>query len=174
MKALSSLIKNNFLTETCFILMLLFCFSFTVKADTEIIKKLGDAYVIYLPGSAKLNDIVKHLESEISGENWQVVSEMDVGAVVDELGVVVENRVLSVCKIEYLARAIKDDPFISLIIPCRFTVFREQINDSDSRIVVGFYDPVAEAQALDLKHAKAAEIASKELKEILLNVAEYY
>ncbi len=39
---------------------------------------------------------------------------------------------------------------------------------------MGFYDPVAEANGLNLKKAKAAEIATKELKAILLQVAEFY
>ncbi|MFT5452467.1 MAG: hypothetical protein ACI9N9_001959 [Enterobacterales bacterium] len=175
MRELRRKIKTNFYNKACFIVLLFFCFSLSTQAQAEVLKKLGEAYVIHLPGSTSFDDVVKHLENETFGANWQVVSQMDVGAAVDELGVTIESRVLSVCKIKYLAQAIKEDPLISLIIPCRFTVFRDPIGEEgDSRIVVGFYDPLAEAEALDIKQVQAAKIASQELKEILLKVAEFH
>ncbi len=155
--------------------MLFLCLVLAAQVQAEGIVKFGEAYVIYLPDDLDFDDVVRQLESEISGGNWQVVNQMDIGAAVLELGKNIESRVLSVCNIQYLAQAIEDDPFISLIIPCRFTVFRESIGaDEHSRIVVGFYDPVAEANALNLKHAQATKIATKELKEILLKVADFY
>jgi uncharacterized protein (DUF302 family) len=168
-------LKTTFYIKTILIVYLLFCFSFLQSAHSEVIKRLGEAYVIYLPGSTNFDDIVQSLENEVYGANWQVVSQMDVGAAVDDFDVTIENRVLSVCKIKYLAQAIKEDPLISLIIPCRFTIFRESIGDGgDDRIVVGFYDPMAEAKALNLKQVQAAKIASQDLKEILFKVEEFH
>lgn len=146
-----------------------------IVGNAEEIEQRGDAYVIYLSGKLNFDDVVSSLESEIMGENWQIVDQLDIGAAVKEYDKNTENKVLSVCKTQYLAQAIEEDPFISLIIPCRFTVFRESAeNSNQGRIVVGFYDPVAEANGLNLKQAQAAEIATDELKAVLNRLAEIY
>ena len=141
----------------------------------EDIERHGDAYIIYLPGELDFDEVITSLENEIIGENWQLVDQLDIGAAVKEFGKHTDNRVLSVCKTQYLARAIEEDPYISLIIPCRFTVFRETTEKSQQgRIVIGFYDPVAEANGLNLKQAHAAQIATNELKAVLHRMVEIY
>jgi len=146
-----------------------------ILCGAEDIERHGDAYVIYLSGELNFDDVVSSLENEVVGGNWQVVNHLDIGAAVKDFGKHTENRVISVCKTQYLARAIEEDPFISLIIPCRFTVFREATEKpQQNRIVVGFYDPVAEAKGLNLKQAQAAEIATKELRAVLHRMAEIY
>lgn len=141
-------------------------------SNASVISQLGDAYVIYLPASTNFDEVVADVKSEASGVNWQVVNELDVGNAVKEFGLQTENLVISVCNIQYLSKAIKADPMISLIIPCRFTVFREA--NEGNRIVVGFYDPVAEATALNLKQVQAAEVATKDLKAVLERIAELH
>lgn len=135
----------------------------------------GDAYVVYLPADLNFQEVVDRVHSEVLGENWQVIHELNVGKSVQEYDKHTENRIISVCKSQYLARAIEEDPFISLIIPCRFTVFRDPSSDNGpGKIVVGFFDPVAEAKGLELKQAQAAEMATEELKAILQRVAEAF
>ncbi len=153
-------------------ILLSFFFVYACNSNAENIERLGDAYVIYLPKSADFNEVVADVRSEVSGVNWQVVSEMNIGETVKEFGIETENKVISVCNVGYLSRAVQADPMISLIIPCRFTIFRE--NGGDQRIVVGFYDPVAEAAALDLKQAQAAEVAAEDLKTVLARIAEMH
>ena len=170
-------IKLESVSNLCFPHVILLCLIlvFPILGNADDIEHRGDAYVIYLSGELNFNDVVSSLEEEVVGENWQVVNHLDIGKAVKEFGKHTENRVLSVCKTQYLARAIEDDPFISLIIPCRFTVFRESTEKSQpGKIVVGFYDPVAEANGLNLKQAQAAEIATNELKAILYRMAEIY
>lgn len=142
------------------------------NTNAESIERLGDAYVIYLPQSTDFHEVVADVKTELSGVNWQVVSELNIGETVKEFGVEAENTVISVCNLQYLSQAIKADPMISLIIPCRFTVFRE--NGGDQRIVVGFFDPVAEATALNLKQVQAAQVAADDLKAVLGRIAEMY
>lgn len=157
------------------LLIIFLAFLLPVKSNAEDITSHGDAYVIFLPAELEINEVVDRLEYEVLGENWQILDQLDIGAAVEEFDKNTDNRVISVCKLQYLAQAIEEDPFISLIIPCRFTVFRETSeDDKKSRIVVGFYDPVAEAEGLDLKQAQAAKIASNELKAVLLRVADFY
>ena len=157
------------------IFILYLAFILPVHSNAEDITRRGDAYVIYLPAETNFNDVVDRLEYEVLGENWQIVDQLDIGAAVKEFDKNTENKVISVCKLQYLAQAIEEDPFISLIIPCRFTVFREPTkDDTKGRIVVGFYDPVAEAKGIDLKQAEAAQIASNELKAVLLRIADFY
>ena len=145
---------------------------YPIKVSADDITRHGDAYVIYLPGELNFDEVVSRVHSEVLGENWQVVNEMNIGGAVKEFGIHIENRIISVCKTQYLAQAIEEDPFVSLIIPCRFTVFRE--STEKDRIVVGFYDPVAEANGLNLKQAHAAKIATQELKAVLHRVAKSY
>ena len=156
---------------TVFLSSLIFLYSCD-RSDADAINKVGDAYLIYLPASADFNEVVADVKTEIAGVNWQVVHELNVGEAVKEFGTQTENRVISVCNIQYLSKAIEADPMISLIIPCRFTVFREV--EKDNRIVVGFYDPVAEASALELKQVQAAEVATQDLKAVLDRIAELH
>lgn len=156
-------------------ILLCVAFLYPIQGNTDAIEQLGDAYIIYLSGELNFDEVVADVKNEAMSANWQVVNELNIGATVNELGKEIENRVISVCNIQYLAQAIEEDPFISLIIPCRFTVFRETIKKTGKkRIVVGFYDPVAEANGLNLKQAQAAAIATKELKAVLHRVAELY
>ena len=176
---MNSLITNNKYSFTILIFTFISILSFSVYADPGIhkdIQKRGDAYIVFLPGHLEFSEVMQSVENEIHGQNWQIVHKMNIGESVKQLNKSAENQILSVCKLSYLSEAIEKDPFISLIIPCRFTVFRESDADSENKgkIVVGFYDPVAEANGLELKQAEAAEIATHELKEILSRVADFY
>ena len=135
------------------------------------IQKHGDAFVIYLPGNLDYLEIVDRLKSEILAANWEItdVQEVDIG--LRQYGVNTQNKVISACKSQLLAEAIKDDPYISLAVPCRFTVFRDEAKD---RIVVGFHDPAAEARALKVGKYGAAKQATAELKSVLRILAEFY
>ena len=139
------------------------------------LERRGDAYVVSLSSDLDFEDVVAQVHSEVIGENWSVVHVQDIGASMAGYGKQLDNRVISVCKSQYLAQAIEEDPFVSLIIPCRFTVFREPTEDGSlGRIVVGFFDPSAEAKAIELKQAQAADVATNELKAILIRVAEAF
>ena len=135
------------------------------------IQKHGDALVIYLPGDLDYLEIVERLKSEILAANWEItdVQEIDVG--LRQYGVETKNKVISACKSQLLAQAIKEDPYISLAVPCRFTVFRDE---AKGKIVVGFHDPAAEARALKVGRHKAAEQATDELKGVLQVIADFY
>lgn len=135
------------------------------------IQKHGDALVIYLPGDLEYLEIVERLKSEILAANWEItdVQEIDVG--LRQYGVETKNKVISACKSQLLAQAIKEDPYISLAVPCRFTVFRDE---AMGKIVVGFHDPAAEARALKVGKYKAAEQATEELKGVLQVIADFY
>jgi len=165
-------VRNLCLLHAIWLCLLLI---FPIQSSADDITRHGDAYVIYLPRELNFDEVVSLVHSEVLGENWQVVNELNIGEAVKEYGKHIENRVISVCKTQYLAQAIEEDPFISLIIPCRFTIFREFTEGSrEGRIIVGFYDPVAEADGLNLKQAQAAEIATQELKAVLHRIAESY
>jgi uncharacterized protein (DUF302 family) len=135
------------------------------------VQKHGDAFVIYLPGNLDYLEIVDRLKSEILAANWEItdVQEVDIG--LRQYGIETQNKVISACKSQLLARAIKEDPFISLAVPCRFTAFRDH---AENRIVVGFSDPAAEAKALGVKQHGAASQATEELKGVLQTLAEFY
>ena len=144
---------------------------FAGPVSASDIQKHGDAFVIYLPGNLDYLEIVDRLKSEILAANWEItdVQEVDIG--LRQYGVNTQNKVISACKSQLLAEAIKDDPYISLAVPCRFTVFRDEAKD---RIVVGFHDPAAEARALKVGKYGAAKQATDELKSVLRILAEFY
>ena len=78
-----------------------------------------------MSGELGFNEVVNILEEEVEGENWQIVERHDIGAAIKSFGKYAHNKVIPVCKTQYLARVIEEDPFVSLIIPCRCTVFRD-------------------------------------------------
>lgn len=138
---------------------------------TEI-ERHGEAYIIRLPAELEYQDVVDRLKTEIQAQNWEIVHVQDVDTGLKEHhGKEIENKVISVCQSQYLSQAIEDDPYISLIIPCRFTAFRDP---GSRRIVVGFADPAAEAKAMNIERAGAADIAANELKAVLESMLEIY
>ncbi len=146
-------------------------FLFAAPVLASDIQKHGDALVIYLPGDLDYLEIVERLKSEILAANWEItnVQEIDVG--LRQYGVETKNKVISACKSQLLAQAIKEDPYISLAVPCRFVVFHD---DKLDKIVVGFHDPAAEARTLKVGKYKAAEQATDELKGVLQVIADFY
>lgn len=144
------------------------CVGPVIASDIE---QHGDAFVVYLPGNLDYLEIVDRLKSEILAANWEItdVQEVDIG--LRQYGVETQNKVISACRSQLLAEAIKEDPYISLAVPCRFTVFRDEAKD---RIVVGFHDPAAEAKELNVSKYEAAKQATDELKGVLQIIAEFY
>jgi hypothetical protein len=146
------------------------------------IQRHGESYVIYLPATLQYSAVVDRVQTEILAQNWDVVNVQDVGLGLRKLGVWTDNTIIQACQSQYLKQAVRKDPFISLIIPCRFTVFREHVatgpggdyEAKPARIVVGFADPVSEAKAVGLTQIEEAEAATEELKEVLVRVADFY
>jgi uncharacterized protein (DUF302 family) len=135
----------------------------------------GQAYVIYLPGELDFKEVVERLKSELGGQNWEVMDIHHIDMGMKKYGLDLDNKLLLACKSQYLAQAIEEDPYITLIIPCRFTVFREAGSDGQpGRIVIGVADPVFEARGMDIQRYKAAEKAAEELKAVLENMARFY
>jgi uncharacterized protein (DUF302 family) len=143
------------------------------------VQKEGAAYVLYLPGSLDFNSVLERVKTEILAENWAITNTQNIGEGLEQYGINTQNQIVSACKAQYLAEAIKEDPRVTLIIPCRFSVFREQLpaegkTEQTSRIVVALTDPLAEAQAINLEHYEAAKQATEELKAVLQRLAEFY
>jgi hypothetical protein len=147
------------------------------------VHKRGGAYYIYLPATSDFNQVVKTLMTEIENENWQVLRVQDIDTGLNNNYLMnVQSKVVYACKSQYLAQAIKADPNVTLIVPCRFAVYR--VDDSGralggppgkaGKIIVGSSDPVAEARHLGIKQLKAVKAASKELQEVLQALAKYY
>ena len=147
-------------------------------AVADAIKQHGDALVVYLPENLNYLEVVDRLKSEILAQNWEITDVQDIDVGLKQYGKNTQNKVISVCRSQLLAQAITEDPFVSLIIPCRFTVFRETVKEAGGkvtgRIVLGFVDPAAEAKAINIKQYKAAQQATDELKAVLQIMADFY
>ncbi|MGD9670395.1 MAG: DUF302 domain-containing protein [Hyphomicrobiaceae bacterium] len=141
------------------------------SASAADVEKRGDAFVIYLPGNLEFFEVFNRLQSEILAANWQITNVQDIDVGMTQYGLTIKNKVISACKSQLLAKAIQEDPFISLAVPCRFTVFSDA---SSGKIVVGFHDPAAEAKALGIKNYAAAGQATEELKAVLKTMADFY
>ncbi len=154
---------------------LLLCNPLAIADDIE---KRGDAYLIYLPENLNYLEIVDRLKSEILAQNWEITDVQDIDVGLKQYGKSTQNKVISVCRSQLLAQAITEDPFVSLIIPCRFTAFRETVKEAggkaSGKIVLGFVDPAAEAKAIKIKQYKAAQQATDELKSVLQTMADFY
>ncbi len=143
-------------------------------SDAKVLSH-GHAYVSYLPPKVDIYNVLERLKTELGGQNWEVieVEHLDMG--MKKYGLALQHKLLLACKSQYLAQALQEDPYVSLIIPCRFTLFREPSRaGKPGRVVLGFTDPVYEARSVDIEHYKAAEKAAVELKAVLENVAAFY
>lgn len=140
-------------------------------ANAAEIEKRGEAFVVYLPGDLDYFEVFHRLQSEILAANWEITNIQNIDTGMAQYGLKIKNKVISACKSQLLAKAIQEDPFISLAVPCRFTIFTDS---ASGKIVVGFADPVAEAKALGVKNYAAAGQATEELKAVLKTMLDFY
>ena len=146
------------------------------------VHRANGTYFVHLPASANFQQVVNRLETEIQAQNWDVLKIQDIDTGLKQnYGMDIQSKVVYACKSQYLVQAIKEDPNITLIVPCRFAVYRvgphgkaAGANTKGGEIVVGVADPAHEAKSLDIHHRKAAEIAGKEPRGILQALAEDY
>ena len=152
------------------VILLTFCSAAPVIAGG--VEKQGDSYFIRLAADLDYSEVVDQLKNEIMGANWEIVHVQNIDTGLNKTyGLNIQNKVISVCQSQYLSQAIKDDPMISLIVPCRFTAFRDP---ESNEIIIGFADPAAEAKAIGIKKAAAAEVAAKELIGVLNSMLILY
>jgi len=159
------------LAATALLATLVFAVTTQVSAAAAEVQKRGDAYVVYLPGNLDFFEVFGRLQSEIMAANWEITNVQNIDVGLMQYGVKIQNKVISACKSQLLAQAIKEDPFISLAVPCRFTIFKDAESDN---LVIGFHDPAAEAKALGIKNHAAAGQATQELKAVLQTMADFY
>ena len=174
--------KSSRILSLLFLPLLL---AISLMASAGDVRRAGGAYVIHLPASTNFQQVVDRLQHEILAQNWEVLKIQDIDTGLNQnYGMDIQNKVVSACKSQYLAQAIKEDPNITLIVPCRFAVYRvgasgEGVggrNDDcrGGKIVVGVADPVLEAESLGIQQREAAAMAGKELKQILQAVADAF
>ncbi len=146
-------------------------------------QKQGDAYYIYLPATVDFAQVVNRLQTEIQTKNWEVLKVQDIDkGLKNNYHMNIQNKVVYACKSQYLAQAIKEDPNITLIVPCRFAVYRVDASGKAvggkpgkaGKIVIGISDPADEASHLGIKQMEAAKVASKELQEVLQALADFF
>lgn len=176
------MIAPNRLLSLVFLPILLAASLFAAAGDVQ---RTGGAYVIHLPAAANFRQVVERLQHEIRAANWEVLKIQDIDeGLKQNYGMEIQSKVVYACKSQYLAQAIKEDPNITLIVPCRFAVYRvgptgeavgTKLEDCrGGKIVVGVADPVHEAESLGIQQREAAAIAAKELQAILQAVADAF
>lgn len=162
-----------------------FLLAASLWATAGDVQRAGGAYVIHLPAATNFKQVVERLEHEILAQNWEVLKIQNVDeGLKQHYNMDIQNKVVFACKSQYLAQAIKEDPNITLIVPCRFAVYRIGADGeatggkgSDCRggkVVVGVADPVHEAESLGIQQREAAVVAGKELQDILQAVADAF
>lgn len=174
--------KSSRILSLLFLPLLL---AISLMASAGDVRRAGGAYVIHLPASTNFQQVVERLQHEILAQNWEVLKIQDIDTGLNaNYGMDIQNKVVSACKSQYLAQAIKEDPNITLIVPCRFAVYRVGATGEGTggknedcrggKIVVGVADPVLEAESLGIQQLEAAAMAGKELKQILQAVADAF
>jgi uncharacterized protein (DUF302 family) len=165
--------------------LLPFLLAISLLAAAADVQRAGGAYVIHLPATVNFKQVVDRLEHEIQAHNWEVLKTQDIDdGLRQHYKMDIQNKVVYACKSQYLAQAIKEDPNITLIVPCRFAVYRvgpagdavggKPDECRGGKVVVGVADPVQEAKALGIQQVEAAKVAGKELQEILQAVADAF
>ncbi|MEW6766077.1 MAG: DUF302 domain-containing protein [Pseudomonadota bacterium] len=159
--------------------------AFAGLASASDVKLEQGAYVIQLPAEANFAEVVERVQDEILAQNWEVIKVQDIDEGMKEhYNIDIQNKLLLVCKSQYLAQAIQFDPDISLLVPCRIAVYRigsaGQAVGGDpevcagGRIIVGFSDPVEESKRLGIGDNEAVRVVSKELQAVLQAVADHF
>jgi uncharacterized protein (DUF302 family) len=162
-----------------------FLLAMSLWAAAGDVQRVGGAYVIHLPAAVNFKQVVDRLEHEVLAHNWEVLKIQDIDeGLKKNYGMDIQNKVVYACKSQYLAQAIKEDPNITLIVPCRFAVYRvgpagEAVGGKldecrGGKVVVGVADPVQEAQSLGIQQREAAALAGKESQDILQSVADAF
>lgn len=162
-----------------------FLLAVSLWASAGDVQRLGGAYVIHLPAAANFKQVVDRLQHEVLAHNWEVLKTQDIDdGLRQHYGMDIQSKVVYACKSQYLAQAIKEDPNITLIVPCRFAVYRvgpagdavggKPDECRGGKIVVGVADPVQEATSLGIQQREAAALAGKELQDILQAVADAF
>lgn len=157
----------------------------SLMASAGDVRRAGGAYVVHLPASTNFQQVVERLQHEILAQNWEVLKTQDIDTGLKQhYAMDIQNKVVYACKSQYLAQAIQEDPNITLIVPCRFAVYRvgptgeaasgKQDDCRGGKIVVGVADPALEAESLGIQQREAAAMAGKELKQILQAVADAF
>lgn len=177
------MISSNRILSLVFLPMLL---AMSLLAGAGDVQRTDGAYVIHLPAATNFKQVVDRLQHEILAHNWEVLKTQDIDeGLKQHYGMDIQNKLVYACKSQYLAQAIKEDPNITLIVPCRFAVYRvgpggEAVSGKvgedcrGGKIVVGVADPVHEAKSLGIQQREAAAIAGKELQDILQAVADAF
>jgi len=176
------MIKLSHIPNIVLLAMLLVMSSWTMAGDVQ---RVGSAYVIYLPASVNFKQVVDRLGTEVQAHNWEVLKIQDIDeGLKRNYGMDIQSKVVYACKSQYLAQAIKEDPNITLIVPCRFAIYRvgptgeaaggQPEECRGGKIVVGVADPVHEAESLGIQQREAAKIAGKELQDILQSLADSF
>jgi uncharacterized protein (DUF302 family) len=176
------MIKPNRILSFVFLPFLLAMSFWATAGDVQ---RVGGAYLIHLPATVNFKQVVDRLEHEVLAHNWEVLKIQDIDkGLKQNYGMDIQNKVVYACKSQYLAQAIKEDPNITLIVPCRFAVYRvgptgEAVGGKmdecrGGKVVVGVADPVQEAKALGIQQRDAAALAGKELQDILQAVADAF
>ena len=176
------MMKPSRILSSVFLPILLAMSCWAMAGDVQ---RVGGAYFIHLPASANFKQVVDRLEYEVQAHNWEVLKVQDIDeGLKKNYGMDIQNKVVYACKSQYLAQAIKEDPNITLIVPCRFAVYRvgptgEAVGGKPEdcrggKIVVGVADPVKEAESLGIQQREAAKTAGKELQDILQALADNF
>lgn len=176
------MIRPNRILSLVFLPILL---AMSLWAAAGDVQQANGSYVIHLPAATNFKQVVDRLQHEILAHNWEVLKTQDIDeGLKQHYGMDIQNKLVYACKSQYLAQAIKEDPNITLIVPCRFAVYRigptgEAVGPKEEdcrggKIVVGVADPVHEAKSLGIQQREAAAIAGKELQDILQAVADAF
>lgn len=170
------------MTKSLSVLLFLPWLLLTGWAYAAEVHQKGGAFYIYLPPSADFKLVLDRLKTEIEAQNWEVLRVQDIDEGLREhYKMDIQNKVVYACKSQYLAQGIEEDPNITLLVPCRFAVYRVDYagraagaKAEGGKIVIGVADPVHEAEEIGITRRQAAAVASKELKAILRAVAEFF
>ena len=155
---------------------------FAGQALADRVEAKGGAFYTYLPASADFDEVVDRLTTEILGHTWEVLRIQDIDdGLREHYDMDIQNKVVYACKSQYLADAIREDPNVTLLVPCRFAVYRVDeaghaagADNEDGKIVIGVANPTAEADSIGIEQREAIEIVTEELQSMLRTVAEYY
>ncbi|WP_006745771.1 DUF302 domain-containing protein [Thioalkalivibrio paradoxus] len=152
------------------------------QAVASEVQTRGGAFYVYLSPAVEFSEVLERLYTEIEAQSWEVLRVQDIDdGLREHYGIDIENKVIYACRSKYLAEAIKENPNVTLLVPCRIAIYRVDYagraagpGAEGGKIVIGVTNPIHEADLLGIEERETIKVVADELRSMLEGVAEFY
>ena len=167
------------------VLALIVAGSYAISATGGQYKSNDNMHVVYLNTHAHVNDVVEVLRMQLLKKGWQTMDVNDIDhriAIEHDSLFFAHNKQITAVNDKYIARNIRQEPLVSLVIPQDIVVFRKQekstpggdYTDKPYQVGIAFLDPQVKAKATGIKLGSAAKQLRADLTEAVAKTEAFF